>query len=122
MKKLKEIDGSCAVVALWYVSGIDEETVLRVCTSCGFEVGEGMEDEEWQEAAHCLSVKMRSIPVDQPCTLYKFIKLHPKGLYLIGTFDHLFVVDNGVIVDPRCPRPPGLKRLIKQAWRVTDKK
>lgn len=117
MKKLKEIDGSCAVVALCHVSSIDEETVLRVCTSCGFEAGQGMEDPEWQEAAKCLGLKLRAIKL-KPCFLKEFIRKKKKGLYLVGTFDHLFVVDNGIIVDPRNPRPPGLGRLIRQAWKV----
>lgn len=118
MKKLRKVEGSCALIALWYVSGVDEETVLRVCTSCGFEAGQGMEDEDILEAANCLSVKTRSVPVEQPCTLYQFIKRHPKGLYLVVTVDHMFVVDNSVIFDPRHPTPPGLTRRIKGAWKV----
>lgn len=118
MKKMRKIDGACVPCALWYVSGVDEETVLRICSSCGFETGIGMEDPEWKEAAHCLGIEMRSIPVEQPCTLHQFIKRNPKGLFFIGTVDHLFVVDNSVIVDPRNNNPPGLTRRVKQAWRV----
>ena len=118
MKRLKKIDGSCAVVALLYCSGMDEETVIRVCQFHGFEAGKGMTDDEWHAAARDLKIKFRLVAM-KPCTLGQFIKNHPKGLYLIGTHDHLFVVDNGIIVDPRNTNPPGLKRSVKQSWRVT---
>lgn len=119
MKKLKKIDGSCAVVALLYVSGLDEETVIRVCQFHGFEKSKGMDDDEWQEAARALGVKFR-VAAFKPMLLRDFIKEFPKGLFLVGTHDHLFVVDNGVIVDPRNKKPPGLRRVIKQAWRVEN--
>lgn len=117
MKKLKKIDGSCAVVALLYVSGMDEDTVIRICQFHGFEAGNGMSDEEWQAAAKDLKIKFKLVAM-KPCTLDVFIKTNPKGLFLVGTCDHLFVVDNGVIIDPRNERPPGLRRRIKQTWRV----
>lgn len=120
MKKLKKIDASCAVLALHHVSGVDEETVLRVCKLHGFEAGEGMEDSDWQEAAKDLGVKIRRISLE-PCRLSKFINNHEVGLYLLGTMDHLFVIDNGVIIDPRTKmfgKFPGLGRIIKEAWRV----
>jgi len=117
MKKIKEIDGSCAVCALCYCSGVDEETVLRVCTSCGFEAGFGMDDSDWQDAANCLGLTLRQVKM-KPMALYSFIKKYQDGLYLVGTIDHLFVVDNGIIFDPRNTKPPGLRRMIKQAWRV----
>jgi hypothetical protein len=117
MKKLLKIDGSCAVVALAHASGVDEETVLRVCTSCGFEAGSGMDDDDWQEAANCLGLTLKQVRM-KPMALYSFIKKYQDGLYLVGTVDHLFVVDNGIIFDPRNPTPPGLRRSIKQAWRV----
>lgn len=117
MKKLKKISGSCAVIALLYVSGLDEQTVLRVCGFHGFEAGLGMEDRQWQNAARDLGIDYRGISLS-PCTLKQFIKNYSEGLYLVGTFDHLFVVDGGIIIDPRCEKPPGLKRIIRQAWRV----
>lgn len=117
MKKLSKISGACVLAALWYIVGIDEEAVLRVCTAHGFKPGKGMFDEDWKRAANQLGIKMRGIAMKQ-CTLKKFVKNHPEELYIVGTFDHLFVVDNGIIVDPRCATPPGLKRIIKQVWRV----
>lgn len=117
MKKLKKIPAACAVCALQYVSGIDEETVLRVCALHGFEVGKGMEDAEWMAAAGDLKVKIRGIAL-APRLLRQFLKDYPAGLFLVGTHDHLFAVDNGIIVDPRNKKPPGLKRIIRQAWRV----
>ena len=69
MKKLKKIKNACAPAALCHASGgIDEETVLRICRSSGFKEAEGMATEEWQEAAHDLGIRFRSIPID-PCIL-----------------------------------------------------
>lgn len=118
IKKLKKINDSCAVVALHYISGLDEEAVLRICRLHGFEVGHGMSDEDWQRAAVHLGIKFRGVALEK-CHLNKFMKNHKSGLYLLGTCDHIFVLDNGIIIDPRNKKPPGLKRIIKQAWRVS---
>lgn len=123
MKKLKKIDGSCAVIALHHVSGVDEDTVLRVCTLHGFEPKNGMDDEDWREAADDLGISVRSMSIN-PQRLRKFLHGHTEGLFLLGTFDHLFVLDNGLIIDPREKmrgRYPGLGRIVKQAWRVLKK-
>lgn len=120
MKKLKKIDGSCAVIALHHCSGTDEETVLRICKLHGFTPADGMEDEEWQEAAKDLGLSIRAVPY-KDCRLKQFIKKYPAGLFLMGTFDHLFVLDNGLVVDPREKmkgRYPGLGRIVKKAWVV----
>lgn len=117
MKKLKKIDNSCAVVALHYVSGIAEDIVLRVCQLHEFHPKQGMDDKNWKAAGKDLGITVRAINF-VPCTLKTFAREHMEGLYLLGTWDHLFVLDNGMIVDPRCARPPGLRRMIKQAWVV----
>ncbi len=118
MKKLRKIEGSCACLALHHVSGIDEDTVLRVCTLHGFTPEDGMEDLDWQEAAKDLGLRLRMVPM-KDVRLSKFVKAHGAGLFLVGTFDHLFVLDNGLIVDPRekdMGRYPGLGRIVKRAW------
>lgn len=117
MKKLKKIRDSCAICALWYVAGIDEGTAIRICRANGFKEGKGMSDTDWRKAADLMSIKMRGIALF-PHTLKQFLNNFPKGLYLVGTRDHLFVVDNGIIIDPKNKKPPGLKRMILQAWRV----
>lgn len=66
MKKIKKIDGSCAVCALHYVSGIDEETVLRICAMHGFEAGEGMTDDEYLEAAADLKLTLKKVKTSRP--------------------------------------------------------
>lgn len=120
MKKLRKIKNSCAPVALLYVSGADESTVIRVCKLHGFNEKDGMADSDWKKAATDLAVDFRGVE-HQPCSLKKFIIGHPTGLYLLGTYDHIFCLDNGLIVDPKTKHLPGLNRIIKQAWRV-DKK
>lgn len=118
MKKLLKIKGACAVTALWYVAKLkDEDAILRLCTAHGFVPSEGMCDKDWQKVAEVLGIKMRAT-FNEPLKLRKFTKQYSIGLYFVGTFDHLFVVDNGVIFDPRCKKPPGLDRIIKQAWKV----
>lgn len=117
MKKLKKIPDSCAVAALWYCAGIEEDTAIRICRANGFKEGQGMEDSDWRRAADLMGIKCRGIAI-QPQTLKQFLKNNPEGLYLLGTCDHLFVVDNGIIIDPRNKKPPGLKRMILQSWRV----
>ena len=124
MKKLLTIDGCCAVLALHHVSGVDEETVLRVCTLRNFHPKKGMEDRDWKAAADDLGIKVRGLAME-PCRLKRFIETHPDGLFLLGTHDHLFCLDNGIIIDPRekmAGRYPGGRRIIKQAWRVTKSK
>ncbi len=120
MKKLRKIDGSCAVLALHYASQIDEEAVLGVCKLHGFTPEGGMEDEDWIEAADDLNLKLRSTG-KLNMRLSAFVKKYKEGLYLVGTHDHLFVVHNGLIVDPRerdVGRYPGHGRLVKEAWKV----
>ncbi len=118
MKKLNRIKNCCAVVALFYVSGKKEDTVLNVCRFYGFHPDEGMDDEDWRDAAVHLGLKVRQVNF-KDMRLKKFIKLHPAGIYLIATWNHLFVLDNGIVIDPRGSIPPnGLNRIIKQAWTV----
>lgn len=118
IKKLLKVKAACAVCALQYVSGVDEEAVLRICALHGFKRGHGMYDREWRAAAHSLEIKSRGVAME-PRTLKQFIKDYPAGLFFVATHDHLFVVDHQRIIDPRNKQPPGLKRMIRQAWRVT---
>ncbi len=121
MKKLIKIDNSCAVLALHHVSGLDEETVLRVCKINDFTPKNGMDDEDWINAAKDLGITVRSV-FNGSERLSSFMAKKLDGLFLIGTFNHLFVVDNGLIVDPRAKQwdgYPGLGRLVKQVWKVT---
>lgn len=79
-----------------------------------------MEDYEWQAAADDLGIKIRHVSIE-PQRLKVFLKNHANGLYLLGTRDHLFALDNGVIIDPReklSGRYPGLGRIVRQAWKV----
>lgn len=117
MKKLKKLGGACAPLALWYVSGKEEDAVLRICQAYGFKETEGMDDSDWKKAAAQLGIRMRAIPFEE-CTLKKFLREFKAGLYLVCTWDHIFVVDNGILIDPRNLKPPGLSRMIKQAWRI----
>lgn len=108
------------MLALHYVSGIDEESVLRVCAFHGFVPRLGMFDEEWQEAARELGVRTKS-KGELDIRLNKFIKENPEGLFLVTTRDHLFVIDNGLLVDPLAKDGnyyPGMRRVVRGAWRI----
>ena len=121
MKKLIKIDNSCAVLALHHVSGLPEETVLRICKLHDFTPHDGMDDEDWINAAKDLGLSVRTSFKGSE-RLSSFIKKYQDGLYLIGTWNHLFALDNGLIVDPKAKcwdGYPGLGRLVKQAWKVT---
>lgn len=121
VKKLIKIDNSCAVLALHHVSGVDEETVLRVCKFHDFSPEGGMADEDWIDAAKDLGIKVRMC-FSGSQRLKTFLKDHKTGLFLVRTHDHIFALDNGIIVDPGYKETghfPGLGRLVKWAWRVT---
>lgn len=116
MKKLKTLDAACAVVALCYASKQDEEAVLRVATMHGFKPGEGMTDNQWIPAAKVLGLNMRALSFEH-MELRKFIKQYPIGLYFVSTPQHLFVLDNGLIIDPRTDGQK-LRRSVRQAWKI----
>ena len=111
------VKDACAPCMLHYIVGKDEFAVLRACKSFGWTEPGGMTDEAWRKAASLLGVTIRLQP-SEPMELRKVVKLYPKGLFILGTFDHVLVLDHGVIYDPRCEKPPGLRRTIKQIWRV----
>lgn len=120
MKKLFRIVDACAPLALCHASGADEETVLRVATSYNFKPGRGMLDWEWLQAAADLGLKLEKVRIKRK-TLKRFLEMFPIGLYIVGTHDHLFCVDNGVVFDPRERMRVGMpanNRFVVGVWRV----
>jgi hypothetical protein len=123
VKKLKKIRNACAPAALCHCSGINEDTVLRICVSCGFDIRGGMGDDEWQEAADDLGLKLKKVPTEL-FKLRDFVQKYPNGLFLVTTQDHILCVDGGVVYDPREKlkgRHPGLNRAVYGGWRVSKK-
>ena len=116
MKRILKKDGFCAPAALAYVSGLPEKTVLDICVHEGFDPFHGMDDAEILAAAKELGIKLRPVKC-QPQRLRKFIKDHKFGRYLVCTWDHIFVLNDGLIYDPLCPTG-GLGRVVQIAWRV----
>ena len=110
MKKLLEIPGACAVIALRYASRTTDEKALHIC------VGQGLFDSQWQKAAEELGLKLTKVR-SRKIMLRDFIKKHSTGLYLISTHNHLFVVENGEVYDPGWGAA-GLRRNITGAWEV----
>lgn len=118
MKKLKHLKGACAVLAVHYVSMCDEDTAIRICTLYGYRPELGTPHKGWLDAAKHLGVRTREItrPLISLC---EFIEGNPKGVFFIFTQGHLFVVDNGILVDPRFDNP-SMRRIVLRAWRVLD--
>lgn len=117
MKRLKKIHGSCAVLALKFASGKDESLVIDICKFHGFEWGEGMTDEEWCAAAKDLGIRKRLIKFKK-CSLSNFIKDHPIGMFFVGTYNHLFVLNNGGIINHPSEGSMDMRRIVKKAWKI----
>ena len=119
LKKLKKLKGACVVLAFCYVTKQNEETIERMCTLHGFEPGRGLTDIEYLACAKMLGIKLRKVSFE-PMELRKFLKEYKKGLYVVVTYDHMLVVDNSLIVDPREGGETGhQRRKIISAWKVT---
>jgi hypothetical protein len=81
-----------------------------------------MEEFEYMDSAKDLGIDLKRMNLKKSgmyrAKLGQFIKYHPTGIYLIYTSRHVFVLDNGKIVDPLNPDHMGLRRLVTGAWRV----
>lgn len=117
--RLKRMKGACVPTALWYLSEGQEDEVIRVCKAFGFVEGTGdeagMADEDWVAAAKHFGINVRKMRCEE-MRLDKFVNNHRKGLFVVHTWDHMFVVENGKVIDPR--RGPGLRRFVRDVWRV----
>lgn len=123
-RKLKYVSGYCAPHALKYASGRTEASVLNICADNYFTPEHGMEEHEWQKAARELGIRLRRRNLKQAglyrCKLKDFIKACPEGMFIIYTDAHLFVVDDGEVIDP-LNDDPFLHRIVTGAWRVIEK-
>lgn len=121
-KKLKKIDGSCAPFALKYLSGMSDGEVHDICQFFGFQQDTGMEEHEFLDAARDMGIRFRRMNLKKKdlyrVKLRKFIKLYSEGVYLIYTSAHLFVVDNGEVVDLINPGYLGLDRIVTGVWTI----
>ncbi len=115
---MKRIEGYCAVLALTYVSGMPENQVLDVCRSWGFrDNGKGMTDKAWPRAAADLGIHRRKLP-GKYRTVGDFLKAHPRGLYLVTTYNHIFAALNGGIVSHPLQDQMDRRCKFEAAWRV----
>jgi hypothetical protein len=122
MKKLmskKYTKNTCALTAICYVSKKDEDLLIRQCIALNMKYETGLTDPQWQKIIRILKIKIKHI-LPEPVSLGQFIKDYPQGLFIVAQDDHLFVVDNGVIFDPRTKKLPGLRRTLVQAWKVLE--
>ncbi len=115
---MKRIHGYCAVLALTYVSGMPEAQVLDVCRWQGFrDNGKGMTDKAWPRAATALGIRRRKLPKKYK-TVGDFLKAHPRGLYIVTTYNHIFPVFNGGIVTHPLQDQLDRRCRFEAAWRV----
>ena len=110
MKKLTNTPGACAIIAIRYAARTSDAAALRAC------INQGQFDEQWQKAAEELGLKLTKVR-SRKILLKNFLKKFPEGMFIVGTHDHLFVVDNGKVVDPAYD-VPGLSRTLTGAWLV----
>jgi hypothetical protein len=121
MKRIRKIDGSCAPLALKYLSGMTDREVCDICQFYGFQQDTGMEEHEFIEAAKDMGIRLRRINLKKKelyrVKLRKFIRENNSGTFLIYTHAHLFVIDDGKIIDPLNEGYYGLDRLVTGAWK-----
>ena|SRR3990167_4302349 len=117
MTRMVKLYGSCAVLALQHASGLEESQVIDICKWHGFEWGEGMYIEDIHKAAREIGIKKRKVQMEK-CTLRKFLKDYPTGLYLVCSWDHIFAVVNGGCINHPMQKPVGHRTMIVDAWRV----
>ncbi len=126
MKELNilKTPNSCAPTALQYLSGKDDVTVAEAC------IQQGMHDDTIIGAAKTLGVTLIKMDGMPEMEVRQFQSEYPVGKFLVTTFDHIFVIENKVQIDPylqeeNCKRSlkglkpvPGTRRMLIEAWKV----
>lgn len=123
---IDSFSNNCTLVAARELTGLPDETILRVWREHGYQDHGGMWDRDWVPALRDLGLRLvqkstwrlnnRRAP--HP-TLAQFVSDHPEGVWIAGTSSHVMVVRDGRIVDPNYRRP-GTRRLIRRAWLVLN--
>lgn len=110
MKKLHKIVDACAPTAIRNASDLTDEKVAEIFLSQGFL------DEDWKIAAKQAGLRLR-LAHDGKIILKRFIKRFGKGTYIVSTWNHLFVVRDGEVIDPTWENS-GLYRTVTHAWKI----
>ena len=122
MKKIRKVSGSCAPLALKYLSGLCDHEVHDICVAHGFIQEHGMEEHEFLGAAKDMGIRLRRMNLKKlglyRSHLGRFIRENMEGKFLIYTSQHLFVVSGGQVIDPLHPDNPGLRRIVTGVWRA----
>ena len=115
---MKRIHGYCAILSLIHASGLPESHVLDICKFYGFrDNGNGMEDEDIEEAIEDLGIRRRRVS-NPPNTVGAFLKKYPLGLFIVTTYNHIFVVLNGGVVMHPLQDKMDRRCKLENAWRV----
>lgn len=122
-KKLKKISGSCAPLALMYLSGLQENIVHEISVTHGWRQDWGMEDYEATKAAKDMGLKLRRLNLKKRelygVKLREIIKAYNEGKYLVYTTNHLLVIHDGRVVDLiNGKKYQGLDRIVTAVWKV----
>ena len=113
MKKLATLVDACAPAAVKAASDLTDAEVAEIFLAQGFH------DEVWLNAAKQAGLKLKCVSKKKNAALIAFIKKFPEGKYIVGTWNHVFVVDNGKIIDSGW-KNDGLCRMVHKAWLVKN--
>lgn len=113
---LDDLESACAALALREASGADDLVVLEALREEGWTEGDGAWTEQWYAAARTLGLRLTRAGY-AGLTLRQLCRREPLGLWLVETHNHLLVVRDGEVVDPRSGGGP--RRRVWAAWRVT---
>ena len=110
MKRLVDIENACVPIALRFAAKVPEGKVIEKCLSVG------MSDFQWLHAAKTLGLKLDELKM-KPMMVKEFSIKYPLGTFIVSTWAHLFVIEDGVVHDP-AGKKPGTSRTVLYAYRV----
>ena len=112
-------------MALKYLSKLEDSIVHEICLSNWFQQDHGMEENEWRKAAKEMGLRLRRLNLKKRdlyrAKLSHISKIYSSGKYIIYTPEHLFVLDNGKIIDPLNGNGYGPDRIVTGVWKLLEK-
>lgn len=94
--------GDCAVRAVALALGVDWETAYALIALNGFLMGDVIASNAvWGSVLRQNGFSRRSLPDSCPdCyTVNDFADEHPRGVYVVGTGNHVVTIKDGVVYD-----------------------
>src|SRR4249920_263076 len=119
-EKISDYRNNCVLVALKEVSGKDDADILRGVRQFGYRNNKGMYQSDYHRAAHVIGIQLgkpiysydlklhQGTMEAKAATLTDVVKKFDKGVFIVTTSGHAFVLRNGVLVDRNFTRRPAL--------------